>query len=642
EGRNGGVPRQPLMVTKDREMIKDNVDPDLAEEKLRRLPAGGEGWDKKMKRKRSVGAAFPRPINNEGEIKRTVLSKHSNETGSQSSDSALVFRSGAGGNNKLDPLASSAGSAARVTLKNDQERAMPSRDLSSGQMKERSVGKVNVKLNNREDNQEVCPSPIVKGKASRGPRSGSIAAANLSANVPRLSGTLESWEQPHAPNKVSPIIGVNNRKRGIPSSPPFTQWGGQRPQKISRTRRTNLAPVSSHDEIPMQSEGCSPSDFGPRISIAVGNNVSLFSKGGNTTNPNFKLKHENFSSPARRSDSEESGAGETRISDKCSGGRDLEDRSANCGISFVPTSVSIRQNAVIVKEEVGDGVKRQGRSGRVSPFPRTSISPSGEKLDNVVSHKPLRNSKSGADKAGSKSGRPLKKLSDRKSFSRLGHLANGGSPDYSGESDDDREELLSAAHLACNFSLDACSNSTIWKAAESFFAPLGQDDRTYLSEQLKVSEEPDTCFPQHFNNGAGIEAKLENCVPDGLKASTTSGRDRRMHNESGLKDSSHQMDSFFGCPTAGRRCDVTPLYQRVLSALIVEDEIEECEDTGFGRSRSLVSEPNMFAVGDSKYIDGPDFSEDARVIQTPINGNARKVFPCRPRSHREWRANENR
>lgn len=32
----------------------------------------------------------------------------------------------------------------------------------------------------------------------------------------------------------------------------------------------------------------------------------------------------------------------------------------------------------------------------------------------------------------SKSGRPLKKLSDRKGFSRLGHMANGGSPDCSG------------------------------------------------------------------------------------------------------------------------------------------------------------------------------------------------------------------
>lgn len=36
----------------------------------------------------------------------------------------------------------------------------------------------------------------------------------------------------------------------------------------------------------------------------------------------------------------------------------------------------------------------------------------------------------------SKSGRPLKKLSDRKGFSRLGHMANGSSPDCSGNLDE--------------------------------------------------------------------------------------------------------------------------------------------------------------------------------------------------------------
>ncbi|EPS63070.1 hypothetical protein M569_11718, partial [Genlisea aurea] len=486
ECRNSGVPRQSMLVTKDREMLKDNnADSDVGEEKLRRFPAG-EGWDKKMKRKRSVGAAISRSVENDGELKRTVHSKLSNESSLQSSNSPHVFRSGAsgGGANKLDPLPSPVVSAARVTFKNDHERSVLARDLSGAQMKDRPLGKVNVKLNNRDDNHAVCPTSIIKGKASRGPRSGSMAAANLSANVPRLTGTLESWEQPQATNKVSPVVGVSNRKRHVvPSSPPFTQWGGQRPQKISRTRRTNLVPVSNHDELPMQSEGCSPSDFGPRISIGVGNNASPFSKSGDTANQTFKLKPENVSSPARRSESEESGAGESRALDKCSGGRDLEERASNSVNSIGPTSVSIRQNTIMVKEEVGDGVKRQGRSGRLSPFSRTSISPTREKSDNVLSNKPLRNSKFGADKAGSRSGRPLKKLSDRKGFSRLGHMANGVSPDYSGESEDDREELLSAAHLAYNSSLVACSNSPCWMAFENLFAPLGPDDKIFLSEQ---------------------------------------------------------------------------------------------------------------------------------------------------------------
>lgn len=72
EYRNSALSRLPMIV-KDRDMLKDsNVDSDMAEEKIRRLPAGGEGWDKKMKRKRSVGAVISRPSDNDGEPKRML------------------------------------------------------------------------------------------------------------------------------------------------------------------------------------------------------------------------------------------------------------------------------------------------------------------------------------------------------------------------------------------------------------------------------------------------------------------------------------------------------------------------------------------------------------------------------------------
>lgn len=55
-------------------------------------------------------------------------------------------RSGvSGGGNKSDPMPSPAGSAARVTFKNEQEKSMLSRDVSGGPIKERPLGKVNVK-----------------------------------------------------------------------------------------------------------------------------------------------------------------------------------------------------------------------------------------------------------------------------------------------------------------------------------------------------------------------------------------------------------------------------------------------------------------------------------------------------------------
>lgn len=248
----------------------------------------------------------------------------------------------------------------------------------------------------------MCSNPMVKVKASRAPRSGSIAAANSAANVARLSGTLESWEQPQAVTKTPSISGASNRKRTAPSgssSPPITQWVGQRPQKISRTRRTNLIPVPNHDDIQMPSEGCCPSDFGPRISIG-GINASLLSKSAANSNQNLKAKSENVPSPARLSESEESGASEKRINNKGAASRDPEERSANAGQSVCPSVIPRKKNKIMVKEDHGDGVRRQGRSGRISPFSGGSISPTREKLDNVVPTKPLRNVRSGSEKSG--------------------------------------------------------------------------------------------------------------------------------------------------------------------------------------------------------------------------------------------------
>ncbi|KAL6503658.1 hypothetical protein OROGR_025581 [Orobanche gracilis] len=55
-----GPPQQVMTVTRERNLLKDgNTDSDIVVEgKIRRLPASGEGWDKKMKRKRSVGVVF--------------------------------------------------------------------------------------------------------------------------------------------------------------------------------------------------------------------------------------------------------------------------------------------------------------------------------------------------------------------------------------------------------------------------------------------------------------------------------------------------------------------------------------------------------------------------------------------------------
>ncbi|KAL3649934.1 hypothetical protein CASFOL_006337 [Castilleja foliolosa] len=625
ECRNSGAPRQPMMVTKERDLHKDiNTDSDIVEGKIRRLPAG-EGWDKKMKRKRSAGTAFSRSIDNDGEPKRTMHHKLPGESSLQSSDSTHSFRSGASGSSyKLDPAPSPVGSSARTALKKELEKPMLSRDLSSGPTKERPSGKVSVRMGNREENNTTCSSPILKGKASRAPRSGSMVTASSPSNIPRVPGTLESWEQPQPVNKNPTVGGANNRKRSTPSgpsSPPITQWVGQRPQKISRTRRTNLIPVSSHDDVQTQSEGCSPSDFSPRFSS--GTNAAVSAKSSASGNPNYKSKPENVPSPARLSESEESGAGEIRMKEKDLGSGEGVEKDSNAGQIVGPTTIPIKKNKIMVKEESVDGVRRQGRSGRMSPFSRASTSPTREKSDNVGPTKPHRNVKSGSEKNGSKSGRPVKKLSDRKGFSRLGHISIGGSPDCSGESEDYREELIAAANLACYSSFNACT-SAFWKTVESLFAYIGPDEKSSLSEQLKLVEESCTSSFQNNGHDNNIQVKLDDYAHEVIAApdSLSFGGYRRMKNDTGLKNSLDRMEyaeqlqtRVLGCSETENRYDiVTPLYQRVLSALIIEDEVEESQETGFGRPRSSINDSRLLVGTERKHMD------NAHIIFS-CNGN---------------------
>ncbi|GKD04271.1 hypothetical protein Tco_1179245 [Tanacetum coccineum] len=76
------------------------------------------------------------------------------------------------------------------------------------------------------------------------------------------------------------------------------------------------------------------------------------------------------------------------------------------------------------------------------------------KLDDATLLKLLKSNRPGSEKNGSKMGRPVKKLTDRKGISRLGNLQNNGSEStgHTGKSDDDREDLMAAANYARNAS----------------------------------------------------------------------------------------------------------------------------------------------------------------------------------------------
>nr|XP_023881659.1 uncharacterized protein LOC111994033 isoform X2 [Quercus suber] len=595
EGRNNSFSRQPLVIGKDRDILKGVGDgSDIVEEKIRRLPVGGETWDRKMRRKRSMGTVSTRSIDGDVEPKRIMHHKFNNESVLQSSD-VQVFRSGSSsvssGINKLDGTSLPAGSSARAISKNEWDKASLSRD-SVALSKERIIAKGNNKLNSCEDNSIVSP-PLTKGKAPRAPRSSPVMAGSSSPNLPRSFGVPEVCEQPTSISKFHSVNGTNNRKRPVPtgsSSPPMAQWVGQRPQKISRTRRTNLvSPVSSNDEVQISSEGGLPSDLGARVT-SIGSNGLLLARNGIKQ---FRVKHEHVSSPARLSESEETGASEnleSRLNDKGLGKFEVDEKAINSLQNVVPPILFTKKNKALNKEETGDGVRRQGRSGRGTSVSRAINPPITEKLETSASTKPPRSTRPSAEKSGSKSGRPpVKKFSDRKAFTRLGHMSTGGSPDLTGESDNDREELLAAADFASNARYLACS-SPFWKQMEPIFASVSLEDASYLKQQ-GAPEHGKNFLSQALDSGERQRSLQEQNVSNGLV-------------KTGSVNDGYQEIGTVGKFDSERMTKVTPLYQRVLSALIEEEETEEFDENNGEIDMSYQYGRNDSPNDTSLHIDG--------------------------------------
>ncbi|KAL9225037.1 hypothetical protein vseg_001009 [Gypsophila vaccaria] len=601
EGRSNSIPRQHIGLGKDKDSAKEG-NSDIGEEKIRsRLPAGGEGWDRKMKRKRSVSSVCPRPLDGDGELKRTMHGKIGNDTSVHTSD-GHGFRSGssngASGSNKADGSPSSASLNGRMTPKSEPDKTSQLRDFA-GMNKERLLPKGNTKLNMREESHLFSPSSITKGKASRAHRRGPGSLGNSSPNFSRMSGTSEDCQQPPNVNKVHSLAGVNNRKRPLPtdsSSPPMAQWGGQRPQKISRNRRTNIvSPTSNPDEVQIPAEGCTASDFSARVPGAM--NGLLPVRNIMSSSQQLKAKLESAKSPARLSESEENSGVENRLKDKVlCGGADIDDKGINDHQNASPGFFT-KKSKLLVKDEISDGARSKGRSGRGSSFPKGNISPSREKPDSPAVAKPARSSRPGSEKNGSKSGRPpLKKHPDRKGFRRSGPVPNNSSPDFTGESDDDREEILEAALYACNASYNGCSSS-FWKRLEPVFY-IKVEDKTFLEEQLKIIEKHQSnptqipimddnmmnhvsqtkeCWPHSF---VPRESKI--CLLDNGPAESTKTGD--FINQFQDHDSSYR-----GLDSENKPDNLSPLYQRVLSALIVEDEFEEYKDNHFSNDSSSIA-----------------------------------------------------
>ncbi|KAG1331024.1 hypothetical protein COCNU_02G009920 [Cocos nucifera] len=561
EGR-GAVPvRQGTTTEKDKNILRAcNGGPMPSEDKIRGLPPG-------MKRRRSVGTMVNRVTEGDRDIKQAIQQRPNNEPRPRSCDN-LGFRPGSSsgivGSNKIDGSSQLSGGSSRVIPRNDLDNCSLSnerRERSAGLDKERIIAKGSNKLNAREDAQPGSQSPLTKGKASRAPRTGSAAVMNASSNFPRTSGGIDGWEQAPSLGKVQPVTGVTNRKRPMPagsSSPPVTQWGGQRPQKISRTRRANVvSPVSNFDEAQISPEGFAAPDVGARLTtMESGGPVPSRGISNNTLQSN--LKPDNQPSPAGLSESEESGAIGNKLKEKGIDNIELEDGPLNTVHKTMAFVLPSKKNKVPSKEEIGDGVRRQGRSGRA---------------------KPLKSGRSGSDKSESRVGRPpSKKVSDRKAYSRPAQIINNGSTDLTGESDDDREDMLLAANAACNASYTACS-SPFWKKMEPIFAFATLEDITYINFVEELDESLSKMIDVDCDRKGELvfQTVLSPHSSFSIEQSQTNvvGQNKSVGNLSSVDEPKHASPACGKVETEKWLEKMVPLSQRLLSAFISEEGTEQ-------------------------------------------------------------------
>ncbi|KAL4571828.1 hypothetical protein LXL04_018593 [Taraxacum kok-saghyz] len=467
------------------------------------LPIVADGWEKaKMKKKRTgikVDASSPsqssgstKPIDGYREPKQVMHPRHVPD-GIGISITRLNdshgFRPGAG-NGVIGGTKADVGMRSSIPRPEIENTSVLRTTSSEKERAKRS--------NTREEFITGSPttSTTKLHTTARGPRSGSNT-------VPKSSpGQRPDWESTHGPSttKNPGQFGPGNRKRTPATrspSPPVTQWADRRPQKMSRTaRRTNLIPILPNDEVP----GLDTSDV----------------TGGSPSGPGFAKRFVNSNSPQQfkssksdhfsscnLSESEESGANEIRSKDtnnnnnhnsnSINNNNNNNNKGKKCGDeegkgelsnSFKTSGLVLptRKNKMVNGEDIGDGVRRQGRTGRGFGSTRAHAV---EKIRNVGTAKQLRTAKVGFDKSESRSGRPpTRKLSDRKAYTRQKHTAVNSAADFLVGSDDGHEELLAAANAVIN--PNRALSSPFWRQMEPLFGFISDTDMSYLKQQGSI------------------------------------------------------------------------------------------------------------------------------------------------------------
>ncbi|KAK0571137.1 hypothetical protein LWI29_011630 [Acer saccharum] len=567
--RNNALVRTSGAVDRDREMIRLANSGGVPGED-RTLSIGVDGWEKsKMKKKRSgikpeVSPSFvsPKPMDGYREPKQGMQQRLVTDARSRLHNDSHGFRpgvsNGAVGVGKSDGILLQTGLSARSSVPrtepDNSSLLTDRRDRPVGSDKERVNLRAVNKTNIRDEYNSASPTSNTKMNSSvRGPRSSSGVAPKLSPVVHRATAPND-WEVSHCTNKPPVAVGANNRKRTTSarsSSPPVAHWAGQR-QKISRTaRRTNFVPiVSNNDETPVLDAS----------SDVAANEVGLgYAKRLSGNSPQqVKLKGDTLTSAAL-SESEESGAADNRSKDKGRKSDEIDEKTGHNVQKMSTLVLTSRKNKLVSGEDLGDGVRRQGRTGRGFTSTRSTMPMTVEKLGNVGTAKQLRTARLGFDKTESKAGRPpTRKLSDRKAYKRQKHTTISTAADFLVGSDDGHEELLAAANAVINS--DHALSSSFWRQIEPFFGFISEGDIVYLKQQGNLESTAPT--PIQFPSNTDGRTSIPN--GHGL---TEQGREKGVAIETGSAELLLEQ-----LVPGSRDHNEIPLYQRLMAALITEED----------------------------------------------------------------------
>ncbi|KAL1188620.1 hypothetical protein V5N11_016163 [Cardamine amara subsp. amara] len=556
------------------------------EEKIRRLPVGGEGWETRMKRKRSVATLGNRVMNPDQRVMQPKPTADSKLRSGDTQNFRLKSSTGVSGINRFDASFEPDSPGMGALSRNDLETVSLARDRAV--LAEQRLAKGNNKRNLQDDSPTNSSTAILKGKVSRAPRTAAVMGVDSSSKVEPQSGVLQAGSSAHA----------------------MAQWVGQRPHKNSRTRRTNLvSPVIKHAESKISAQGFAASDFSPRASPGTTGSQSV------ADSSPLKMKRElkNASSPYGLSESEDSGAGDNKTRERALASGDLF-TTPKTGSLLLP----VRKNKIQTSHK-GGGTWKQGKSESVSSLTTPGFHPIMVKSENLPVEKPLHNIKIASDKNRSKYGRPpAKKVKDRKPSTRFASNSNATPSDITGESDDDREDIFAAANSARKAANLACSGK-FWKKMDHIFAAVNADDMQNMKDQLNFVEELDESMSEAILDGYNIM---------GVKLPKVSHRSGEGIADYSGPASSCISDLSFERLDMRKLNESTPLYKRVLSALIEEDDGEEVVQFNGGKNLSLHYASDDSHCGSCTHIDTEFRERDRMEFEVESSGDFQTPKSC--------------